>query len=245
MPKNMLNRRGFLKSCMTTASVIGASPTILASQVGSFTPYNKVLIKQNNGMPMNSHAFDKNKGLIIHYPYVTTPCFLIDLGKPIHGNSEPGQEPGSTWPGGVGHNKSIVAFSAICTHKLSYPTRTVSFINFRDEKISFRNNHDESETGTQLIHCCSERSVYDPSKGASVVGGPAPVALTVIVLEYDSVTDRLFATGTSGAEQYQRFFEKFSYRIKLDYQIEKIDLLAKDSSVAYPADTFSTNRIQC
>ena len=230
---------------MTTASVVSANPNILASQNGRFTSYKKVLIRQENGLPMDSRLFDKNKGFIFHYPYVTTPCFLIDLKKPIPGNSGPDQESGNSWPGGSGRNNSIVAFSAICTHKLSYPTRTASFINFRNEEISFRNNQNESETGTQLIHCCSERSVYDPSKGARVMGGPAPVALTAIVLEYDSVADQLYATGTFGVEQYRSFFDKFSYRIKLDYQIENIEQLVKSSSIAYPADTFSTNRIQC
>ena len=77
------------------------------------------------------------------------------------------------------------------------------------------------------------------------MGGPAPVALTAIVLEYDSATDQFFATGTSGVEQYQQFFEKFSYRIKLDYQTQNIEQLTEKFSIAYPADTFSTNRIQC
>ena len=81
--------------------------------------------------------------------------------------------------------------------------------------------------------------------GAKVMGGPAPVALTAIVLEYDSATDQLYATGTSGIEQYQIFFEKFSYQIKLEYQLENIEQLANDSTIAYNADTFSSNRIQC
>jgi Rieske Fe-S protein len=230
---------------MTTASVVSASPSVLANQVGNFTPYNKVMIRQENRLPMNSSVFDKNKGFIFHYPYVTTPCFLIDLEKPIPGNNDGKQHSGNSWPGGTGRNNSIVAFSAICTHRLSYPTRTASFINFRSENISFRNNQNKPDTGTQLIHCCSERSVYDPSKGGRVMGGPAPVALTAIVLEYDSATDQFFATGTYGVEQYQQFFEKFSYRIKLDYQIENIEQLTEKSSIAYPADTFSSNRIQC
>ena len=241
----MLNRRGFLKTCMTTATFVSANPSVLASQTGNFTSYNKVMITQENGLPVNSSVLHNNKSFIFHYPYVTTPCFLIDLKKPAPKSGDEQQQPTHSWPGGSGPNKSIVAFSAICTHKLSYPTRSASFINFRNEKISFRNNQNESDTGTQLIHCCSERSVYDPSKGGKVMGGPAPVALTAIVLEYDSATDQFFATGTSGTEQYQQFFKKFSYRIKLDYQIENIEQLIEKYSIAYPADTFSTNRIQC
>ena len=245
MTKNAINRRGFLKTCMTTATIISTNPSVLAGQTGSITPYNKVLIKQENGQPLNSRGLESNNGFVFHYPYVTTPCFLVDLGKPVLHDNEERQQSEDFWPGGVGQNNSIVAFSAICSHKLSYPTRTASFISFRSEKVSFRNSRNEPETGTQLIHCCSERSVYDPSKGAKVIGGPAPVALTAIALEYDPITDQIFATGTSGIEQYQQFFEKFSYRIKLEYQIERIEQLAETFSMAYPADTFSTNRIQC
>ena len=34
-------------------------------------------------------------------------------------------------PGGIGRDKSVVSFSAICAHKLSHPSRNISFINYR------------------------------------------------------------------------------------------------------------------
>jgi len=41
---------------------------------------------------------------------------------------------------GVGARHSLVAYSAICAHKLSYPTREISFISYRAEK-SARNTY--------------------------------------------------------------------------------------------------------
>ena len=66
---------------------------------------------------------------------------------------------------------------------MSYPTRSTSFINFRPEAVTYTNHNDETEKQKQLIYCCSERSVYDPARGAEVLGGPAPQPLTTIVIE--------------------------------------------------------------
>ena len=49
-------------------------------------------------------------------------------------------ENGSTyeWPGGVGAQRGIVAYSAICSHRLTYPTRQISFISYRDRTSASR-----------------------------------------------------------------------------------------------------------
>lgn len=44
---------------------------------------------------------------------------------------------------GVGPGASIVAFSAICAHRMSYPTRNVSFIDYRHKPMS----EDDPENG--------------------------------------------------------------------------------------------------
>jgi Rieske Fe-S protein len=63
--------------------------------------------------------------------------------------------------------------------------------------------------GQKMIHCCSEHSEYDPASGARVVSGPAPQPLLTINLEYDSMADGLYATGTLGADTYEVFFAKY------------------------------------
>ncbi len=118
-----------------------------------------------------------------------TPCFLLNLGKPT--------------PGGVGPKRAIVGYSAICSHRLTYPTRQISFISFREQasagKAARRN----------MIHCCSEHSEYDPASGARVMGGPAPQPLSAILFEHDPASDTLYATGTLGGELFNAFFEKY------------------------------------
>ena len=84
--------------------------------------------------------------------------------------------------GASGAGRNVVAFSAICAHKLAYPTREVSFIRYQRES--------SATSSARVIHCCADHSVYDPAQGARVVAGPAPQPLAGIVLEYDTAGRR-------------------------------------------------------
>jgi arsenite oxidase small subunit len=114
------------------------------------------------------------------------------------------------WKGGIGAIRSVVAYSAICAHRLSYPTKDISFISFRSEK-SARNRF------ANVIHCCSEHSQYDPAEGARVVAGPAPQPLAAILLEWDAAKDEIHAVGTLGGEMFGEFFDKFGFRLELEH----------------------------
>jgi hypothetical protein len=109
----------------------------------------------------------------------------------------------------VGAEKNIVAYSAICAHKLTYPTKQVSFIGFRAEPSP-------TSARGKVITCCSDRSVYDPSAGAKVLSGPAPQPLATILLDYDAKLDEATATGTFGGEMFDEFFRKYSFRLDLE-----------------------------
>ena len=89
------------------------------------------------------------------------------------------------WDGGTGPSHSIVAFSAICAHKLAYPTREVSFIRYQPERSATSDGN--------VIHCCADHSVYDPAAGARVVSGPAPQPLAAILLDYDAERQELIS----------------------------------------------------
>ena len=97
--------------------------------------------------------------------------------------------------GGIGADAAVVAYSAICAHQLTYPTREISFISYRGDKTP-GNRH------AQVIHCCSEHSQYDPADGGRVVAGPAPQPLAAILLDYDRAADELYAVGTLGGEMF-------------------------------------------
>ena len=66
----------------------------------------------------------------------------------------------------------MVAFSAICAHKLVYPTTAISFIGLRSGQRGEPAN---------VIHCCGDNSQYDPLHGARVIDGPAPQPLAAVL----------------------------------------------------------------
>ncbi len=109
----------------------------------------------------------------------------------------------------------MVAYSAICSHKLTYPDPRVSFIDYRQESALFRTGEDETVERKGVIYCCSENSVYDPGAGARVLGGPAPQPLAAILLEQDS-GGHLRAAGVYGGAVFDRFFERFGFRLELE-----------------------------
>jgi Rieske Fe-S protein len=184
---------------------------------------------------------------LFHYPYISTPCFLINLGRPLESVSQLKTRDGQAyrWQGGAGPERSIVAFSAICAHKMSHPAPTVSFINYRHGKVKFRNSADAVEERSGVIYCCSERSVYDPATGGRVLGGPAPQPLAAIELEYDSDSDHLYATGTIGGEMFDRYFSSFRDRLMLQLGRTDIDRESIGSSELMRLSEYTRNEISC
>ena len=203
-----MERRGFIKFCAVSVAALGSGELAADARVQL---YSKARLVDEKGAPLRASSIPVNRNLIFHYPFAATPCFLLNLGKPVMaaqlktGTGEPYE-----WKGGVGATRSIVAYSAICAHRLSYPTKDISFISFRSEK-SARNRI------ANVIHCCSEHSQYDPAEGARVVAGPAPQPLAAILLEHDAGTDQLTAIGTLGGEMFTEFFEKFGFKLQLEH----------------------------
>src|SRR5881394_1342569 len=180
-----------------------------------------------------------NQNLIFHYPYAATPCFLLNLGKPAAASTHlrTADAKPYEWQGGVGANHSIVAYSAICAHKLTYPTREISFISFREEK-SARNKFGS------VIHCCSEHSQYDPAEGGRVLAGPAPQPLAAILLEHDARSDELYAVGTLGGELFNEFFEKYAFRLEME--LGRTARVAVDgTSVVQPLENYCRQQVKC
>ena len=184
---------------------------------------------------------------VFNYPYVTTPCFLLNLGKPADGNellkTEAGQE--YRWHGGVGPGRSIVSFCAICAHKLSHPSKAVSFINYRHEDVSFKDKGENTVRRPGVIYCCSEKSVYDPARGARVLGGPAPQPLAAIALEYDEKEGAIYARGTYGGELYREFFDTFAFRLALEFGTSDIQQKVSDTATVTSIEQYSATQMLC
>ena len=206
-----MERRDFVKFCAASAAASGAAPAFSAANA-SANLYARVRLVGENAAPLRAAAIPAHRNLIFHYPYATTPCFLLNLGKPVRQKVrlKTSGDASYEWSGGVGANHSIVAYSAICAHQLAYPTRDISFISYRRE-TSARNRHG------QVIHCCAEHSQYDPADGGRVVAGPAPQPLAAILLEHDARSDELYAVGTLGGEVFNRFFDKYEFRLTLEH----------------------------
>ncbi len=204
-----MHRRTFVTACAASALAISV-PAAPADARPRF--YARARLVEPGGNPLRAHALAANRNFIFHYPFAGTPCFLLNLGKPTKAAAQLQTADAQTyqWPGGVGAEHSIVAYSAICAHRLTYPTREISFISYRDRKSA-------GSPFAQVIHCCSEHSQYDPAEGARVVAGPAPQPLAAILLEYDAKTDGLYATGTLGGELFNEFFSKYEFRLTMEH----------------------------
>lgn len=209
--------------------------------------YARARLIDDHHRPIAARDLVPGRSYLFHYPYVTTPCFLINLGQPVSAGRPLRTESGRSyrWAGGVGPQASIVAFAAICAHKLTHPARSVSFINYRPDPVSYANQAQQRVTGRDVIYCCSERSVYDVRDGARVLGGPATQPLTAIGLEYDAESDRLFATGTFGGELYAQYFARFRNRLQLEYRITEIDRAVGERTVVQPLEQFTRSRVLC
>ena len=246
MKQAPIQRRTFVKSCVASIAMVSANPNILA-KAEPVNNYSRALLTDDKGKPINSEFLRINHGFVFHYPFVTTPCFIINIGRPVTAVTDLQTHAGEhyQWPGGCGPDKSVVAFAAICSHKLSYPTKTLSFLNYRPESVQYVNSDLSTENRSQLIYCCSERSAYDPAEGAQVLGGPASQPLAAIDIEYNEDEDHYYAVGTRGGELYQQFFERFNFRLALDHKREDVSARVEDTTRVYSHAEYSAHTVAC
>lgn len=205
-----MERREFIRAC--AAAALATPPALLAKDLQPRF-YQRTRLVDESKQPLRASRLGVGLNYIFHYPFEGTPCFLINLGQPTRQNVALRTEEGSSyqWPGGVGPQRGIVGYSAICSHRLTYPTRQISFISYRDRSTA------SPVSRPNTIHCCSEHSQYDPASGARVLNGPAPQPLSAVLLEYESKIDGLYAIGTLGGELFNAFFAKYELRLELDY----------------------------
>ena len=231
-----MERRHFTKLC--TGLVAGAASLHAQGNTPDSTTkkYTKSALVLADQTPVNINMIKAGESLIFSYPYVCTPCFLLRLSTQASASEN--------WPGGIGDDQTIVAFSAICSHKMSHPAKPVSHINYRSDAVNFNDSKGEVQSRTQLISCCSEHSIYDPADACRVLSGPAPMPLAAIELQEDS-NGNISAIGSIGEDQYQRFLEKFGFRLAMEYKVSDVWQAADDKTLATPADKFSQQRIRC
>ena len=234
-----MERRDFIKACAATCA-LGASDAISAKDLKPRF-YSRARLMNDRGQPLRAAELVAGRNYIFHYPFEATPCFLLNLGKPTVRDVQLKTENGSEylWPGGVGPSRAVVGFSAICAHRMSYPTPQISFISYREKSTA------SATTRPNVIHCCSEHSEYDPAAGAKVVGGPAPQPLSAILLEYDAKSDGLQAVGTLGGEIYDAFFAKFEFKLALEHGGSAMRRQVADRAVVKELQQYCKQQVRC
>jgi len=242
-----MKRRAFFKLCASAVAMASASSRLLAAEGGTARRYRRTTLVGESGRPVRAEDLEVGEGYLFHYPFVTTPCFLLNLGQPATQEATLSTEDGKsyTWKGGVGPRRSIVAYSAICAHKMTHPARSVSFINYRHESVSFVDSDRKRTSREHVIYCCSEKSVYDPLQGARVLGGPARQPLAAILLEYDEAEDSIAAVGTYGGEMFDRFFQEFGFRLQLEYKVADVAEQAGDRTSVVKITDYCASQVLC
>ncbi len=213
-----MERRNFLK-ILSTGAIIAMNPSLIngvlrADDGNLFIAYNKVKLLDDKGNPLKASSLLKEVNYVFHYPHISTPCLLINLGKKTNKNialkSELGEE--YIWKGGVGKEEAIVAYSGICAHQLTHPTPDDSFIKYvptSEKSIACEQRG--------VIVCSSHLSAFDASKGCKNISGEAKQPLASIVLEYDETNDELYAVAVLGSDKFQDYFKSFKDELETYY----------------------------
>ena len=233
-----MQRRAFVKLCAASAAATTLpAPSPAAALTARF--YARALLVDERGSPLRAAAIRPGVNYVFDYPFAATPCFLLRLAQGAAGGIDLKTEANEIyrWQGGVGGDQAIVAYSAICAHKMTYPTKQVSFIGYRDAPSPVAGSG-------KVITCCSDRSVYDPAAGARVVSGPAPQPLATILLEHDAKKDEIRAVGTFGGEMFAEFFRKYEFRLQMEMGERAKTAIDKTATVKELAN-YSSQWAQC
>ncbi len=105
------------------------------------------------------------------------PGRIIKFDYPLMGRKNILMDLGCNVEGGVGPNRSIVAYSMFCTH-LGCGV--------------------DLDRDSEMLICECHQTIYDPRQGGKVLEGPAPSNLPMVYLEVDNSTGDIYATGVAG-----------------------------------------------
>lgn len=213
-----MDRRNFLKVVAAGAGVVAINPSLIRGNLYAddgrlYKAYEKAQLVDAAGAPIKASALAKEVNYIFNYPYASTPCMLINLPKPTAQNIELKSDSGETyvWKSGVGKERTIVSYVAICTHQLTHPTPNDSFIGYvptTGKTMAY------DKAG--IIVCSSHLSAFDAGAGAKVLGGAATQPLSSVVLEV-AADDTIWAVGILGQDKFHEYFKEFRPELKQFY----------------------------
>lgn len=240
-----MDRRNFLKIAGVGVAVAVAPSTITgrlyASENALFEAYEKVQLVDADGNPIKASSLKKETNYVFNYPFVGTPSILLDLGEETAQNitlkSEDGEE--YLWKSGVGANRSIVAYSAICSHQLAHPTPDDSFLQYLP-----RGKKTMACEQSGIMVCSSHLSAFDAKKGCKQMAGPAEQPLASIVIEVDK-DDNLWASAVLGPDKFHDYFKAFKPEFKKYYGGKrKAKKRVKDNAITVTLSEYTKEIIQ-
>src|SRR5947207_13104187 len=81
MSDDECTRRDFVRWCASAAALAAASPRLLAEDDAAVHRYERVPLIDERDRPVTSAALKVGETYLFYYPYVATPCFLLNLGR--------------------------------------------------------------------------------------------------------------------------------------------------------------------
>ncbi|TVS11927.1 MAG: hypothetical protein EA419_06620 [Wenzhouxiangella sp.] len=237
-----MHRRNFVKACAATAILVHHNPLLLAGNSAQSQLHEPVRLVNRDGEPIRPGDLEPHENYVFRYPFEAIPCFLLNLNRPTETNVSLKTANGAeyVWRGGVGPERSIVSYAAICTHRLTHPTRQVNFISYREDRSA------DAQARENLITCCMEHSRYDPARGAQVKSGPAPSPLTGILLDYDEQADEIRAVGITDDDLIDRFFAQFEMQLEMNYGgLDKARAPVTGTATVVPLSEYTDNDMSC
>jgi Rieske Fe-S protein len=155
-----LNRRGFMKACGAVAALAAAAGRP-AQPAFALEDAPRLKLVDKAGAPIKAGALQPHTNYVFLYPYVSTPCLLLRLGgvTPRDIKMTDREKAAYVWPGGVGKDGAVVAYSAICAHLLSYDSPQTSFLTYSQARSNLSGRE-------RAITCCAHASAY-PRAGPS------------------------------------------------------------------------------
>lgn len=234
MERPDVSRRGFVKVCGAVAALAAAASGRLVEPSFALDDAPRLKLVDKAGKPIKAGALEVHANYIFHYPYVSTPCLLLrlDAATPRNVERTDAEKAPYTWPGGVGKDGAVVAYSAICAHLLSYNSKQTSFLTYHKARTQLSERQ-------RAITCCAHAATYDPANGGNVVSGPAEFPLAAVQLEHHGDSDELTAVGLIGTVLFDKFFDAYRADLNTEFGRGAYKELLQDRTTVIPIAEYS------